>query len=46
MFKRLLQAATLTFLLNLAAHLNPPETTQPISVSASISIPKLVVSSR
>ena len=32
MLKRLLQAATLTFLLNLLAHMTPPDSTQPDSV--------------
>jgi hypothetical protein len=44
MLKRLLQAATITFLLNLLAHMNPPESTHPDSVSHSREARKLLLS--
>lgn len=46
MFKRLMQAATLTFLLNLLANLSPPEANQSSAVSPSSISPKLMVSFR
>lgn len=46
MFKRLLQAATLTFLLNLLAQMNPPDAPQPTTASSSPTVPKLLLSFR
>lgn len=46
MFKRLLQAATITFLLNLLAYLSPPETNQSTTVSPQPLKPKLMLSFR
>lgn len=46
MFNRLLQAATLTFLLNLLAHISPPEGHQSSQVSSPAISPKLVLSFR
>lgn len=43
MLQRLLQAATITFLLNLLAYLSSPDVI-PIAISPSLEIPKLVVS--
>ncbi|MBD2016955.1 hypothetical protein H6F96_23680 [Microcoleus sp. FACHB-53] len=44
MFNRLLQAATLTFLLNLLAHISPAERHQSSHVSSPAMSPKLVLS--
>lgn len=44
MLKRLLQAATITFLLNLLAHMNPPDSIQPDSLSHSSEAQKLLLS--
>lgn len=46
MFKRLLQAATITFLLNLLAHMSPPDAPQPTAISPSPTVPKLLLSFR
>ncbi|HEY9830992.1 MAG TPA: hypothetical protein V6D26_10450 [Stenomitos sp.] len=46
MFNRLLQAATLTFLLNLLAHISPPERHPSSQVSSPGMSPKLVLSFR
>ncbi len=46
MFKRLMQAATLTFLLNLLANLSPAETNQSAAVSTLPISSKLMVSFR
>jgi hypothetical protein len=46
MFKRLLQAATITFLLNLLAYINRPEANQPNAVLSSPINPKLVLNFR
>lgn len=46
MFNRLLQAATLTFLLNLLAYINPPERHQSSQVLSPAISPKLVLSFR
>ncbi|MBW4548092.1 MAG: hypothetical protein KME25_27175 [Symplocastrum torsivum CPER-KK1] len=42
MFKRLLQAATITFVLNLIAHMNPT-TTQPSAVSPALEVPQKIL---
>ena len=46
MFKRLLQAATITFVLNLIAHMNPTTTTQPSAVSPGLEVPKILIGLR
>lgn len=46
MFNRLLQAATLTFLLNLLAYISPPEHNQSSEVLSPAMSPKLVLSFR
>ncbi|AFZ19529.1 hypothetical protein [Allocoleopsis franciscana] len=46
MFNRLLQAATLTFLLNLLAYISPPERHQSSQVLSPAMSPKLVLSFR
>ncbi len=46
MFKRLLQAATITFLLNLLAHISPPEANQSSTVSPPLTSLKLTLSFR
>lgn len=46
MLRRLLQAATITFLLNLLAQVSPPVTTQPTAISPSRVTPKLLVGLR
>lgn len=46
MFKRLLQAATLTFLLNLLAHISQPTVEQSSVVSPQPITPKLVMKIR
>jgi hypothetical protein len=46
MFKRLVQAATITLLLNLLAHISPSEVDQPNIVSPSSTTPKLVMNLR
>jgi|GEM_PF-5877379 hypothetical protein len=43
MLQRLLQAASLTFLLNLLAYINPPNATQSNTVLPSEPTPKLVL---
>jgi hypothetical protein len=45
MFKRLLQAATITFVLNLIAHMNPT-TTQSSTVSPALEVPKILIGLR
>jgi hypothetical protein len=46
MLKRLFQAATITFLLNLLAHTSSQDSTQQAGVSTSREVPKLVMSFR
>jgi hypothetical protein len=46
MFKRLLQAATITFLLHLLANMNQPTAMGPRSVSSSQSVPPLMLGLR
>jgi len=46
MLKRLLQAATITFLLHLLANLNQPTTIGPSAVSPSQTVPKLILGLR
>jgi hypothetical protein len=46
MFKRLLQAATLTVLLNLLAHFSQPDENQPHTVLPSQAVLKLVMNLR
>ncbi|HEY9638487.1 MAG TPA: hypothetical protein V6D14_34200 [Coleofasciculaceae cyanobacterium] len=46
MLRRLLQAATITFLLNLLAHLSPPNGSQPTAESSSQVTPKILMGFR
>jgi hypothetical protein len=46
MLKRLLQAASLTFLLNLVAYMNPQDASQSVGVLPSHTVSKIVLSLR
>ncbi len=46
MFKRLFQAATITFLLNLLAYMSLPDENHQGSLSSSVDAPNLMVSWR